>query len=545
MSSSTALAGAGVDAVSAGKYAEGIEKLTEALEGRSAPLWYLERSKAYLRTNQIDLALYDAEMALRIAFDRANRDQMMEAQLRRAITLFRMGRFADADVCAFWATRLSDGSRATEDDGQLGLTDENGDYSARAKHVQDTAKSKPEDGLATALNASSVRSKTASLRNQAFTWRIQALTQMENLPAGHYGRKVHLSVKYPELSQITSMKKAAEEASPAVVSGDNAASKSSTSPAPSHNTSGRDAWEGLWNRYRTMYMKHKIRCSFYQTETSLTVDIFLKNLSPEQIAIESRSRAIKISPKQGVSLGGLNGPIWLLLSGAITPEATKYNVKSMKIELVLQKQTPGKWQALRRENAGIVDNLSLSLDQFVPFDPFFSFITALGYQDVEELELPDFDEDQSAWYAALLGALQSKIESIQELGSLSSSKAERSDPSSHAVFSQSKNSVAEAKPSISATAQKSNAPAYPTSSKTGPKNWDHIVGTDDDENAKDSDVNAFFQSLYKDGDEDTRRAMMKSFIESNGTALSTSWNEAKGKTYETNAPDGAEVKKWE
>lgn len=38
---------------------------------------------------------------------------------------------------------------------------------------------------------------------------------------------------------------------------------------------------------------------------------------------------------------------------------------------------------------------------------------------------------------------------------------------------------------------------------------------------------------------------MKSFIESNGTALSTSWNDAKSKTYQTQPPDGVEAKKWE
>lgn len=39
--------------------------------------------------------------------------------------------------------------------------------------------------------------------------------------------------------------------------------------------------------------------------------------------------------------------------------------------------------------------------------------------------------------------------------------------------------------------------------------------------------------------------MMKSFVESNGTALSTSWSDAKGKTYQTQPPDGVEAKKWE
>lgn len=89
-----------------------------------------------------------------------------------------------------------------------------------------------------------------------------------------------------------------------------------------------------------------------------------------------------------------------------------------------------------------------------------------------------------------------------------------------------------------------SAPAYPTSSKKGATNWDKIDDGDDEDTEKNADVNSFFQQIYKDSDEDTKRAMMKSFIESNGTALSTSWNDAKGKTYQTQPPDGVEAKKW-
>jgi len=43
--------------------------------------------------------------------------------------------------------------------------------------------------------------------------------------------------------------------------------------------------------------------------------------------------------------------------------------------------------------------------------------------------------------------------------------------------------------------------------------------------------------VVQQGDEDTRRAMMKSFVESNGTVLSTNWKEVGSKPVEWKAPE--------
>ncbi|KAI1819006.1 SGS-domain-containing protein [Xylaria intraflava] len=541
MSSATALASAGVKAVAAGNYADGIENLTKALAAQDAPMWRLERSKAYLRTNEVDLALGDAEMALRIAYDRANRDQMIEAQLRRAITFFRMGLYADADVCAFWAAQLCAGAKAMEQDGQLTKVDGDGDYTPRAKEVQDAMQQPAEDRLAAAMNAGA-RSKSTSLRNQAFAWRLQALTQMENLPAGHNGRKLHVLVKYPERADISSPRNIKQDSSISAThkDGGTVGTGSSTTVVGPSAAETYNNWKNLWQQYRLMYMKHKIRCSFYQSETTLSIDIFLKNLSSDQITIDCKPRIIKICPNQGVSLGGLSCPVVLLLHNEISPAATKYTVKSMKIEVVLQKQTPGKWPNFRCDNAEIVDNLSSNSDQSVPFDQFNAFISALGCKEPGQLGLPDYDSDQSAWYAALLETLRSSMISYRGLDAPSAPDVEPSAPSFGATSSNTDGADTK-KPGAAAS---NRPPAYPTSSRKGPQNWDNIDDPDD-ENAKEGDVNKFFQDLYKGGNEDTKRAMMKSFVESNGTALSTSWSEAQGKTYQTSAPDGTEAKKWE
>lgn len=113
-------------------------------------------------------------------------------------------------------------------------------------------------------------------------------------------------------------------------------------------------------------------------------------------------------------------------------------------------------------------------------------------------------------------------------------------------------------PSGSSASPNTSGPAYPTSSKHGPKNWDKLAtdltkkpekdgkeaSVDYDSDDGGDPVNAFFKKLYKDATPETRRAMIKSYQESNGTALSTNWDEVSKGPVETSPPEGMEVKKW-
>lgn len=71
---------------------------------------------------------------------------------------------------------------------------------------------------------------------------------------------------------------------------------------------------------------------------------------------------------------------------------------------------------------------------------------------------------------------------------------------------------------------------YPSSSAKGRKDWSAVEREVKEMEGKgeleDGDpLNSFFKKIFSQGDEDTRRAMMKSFVESNGTVLSTNWSE--------------------
>ncbi|RYR56111.1 hypothetical protein Ahy_A05g021902 [Arachis hypogaea] len=94
-----------------------------------------------------------------------------------------------------------------------------------------------------------------------------------------------------------------------------------------------------------------------------------------------------------------------------------------------------------------------------------------------------------------------------------------------------------------------NRPTYPSSKPTR-VDWDKLeaqVKKEEKEEKLDGDaaLNKFFREIYQDADEDTRRAMRKSFVESNGTVLSTNWKEVGSKKVEGSPPDGMELKKWE
>ena len=88
------------------------------------------------------------------------------------------------------------------------------------------------------------------------------------------------------------------------------------------------------------------------------------------------------------------------------------------------------------------------------------------------------------------------------------------------------------------------------------KNWDTVTtkildsekpksSADDPNVSGDSTLNEFFQNLFSNADDDTKRAMMKSFQESGGTALSTNWEDVKKAPVPIKPPSGSESRKWE
>ncbi|KAI3933570.1 hypothetical protein MKX01_032675 [Papaver californicum] len=104
---------------------------------------------------------------------------------------------------------------------------------------------------------------------------------------------------------------------------------------------------------------------------------------------------------------------------------------------------------------------------------------------------------------------------------------------------------------LNAPSASQSIPSYPSSkSKLRPVDWDKLeaeVKKEEKEEKLEGDaaLNKLFSDIYRDADDDTKRAMRKSFLESNGTVLSTNWKEVGAKKVETSPPTGMELKKWE
>jgi hypothetical protein len=84
------------------------------------------------------------------------------------------------------------------------------------------------------------------------------------------------------------------------------------------------------------------------------------------------------------------------------------------------------------------------------------------------------------------------------------------------------------------------------------KDWNKIDAEitkelDEDKPQGEEALQSLFKDIYAKADDETRRAMNKSFQTSGGTVLSTNWGEVKEKKYEEErqAPKGMEWRTWE
>jgi suppressor of G2 allele of SKP1 len=113
--------------------------------------------------------------------------------------------------------------------------------------------------------------------------------------------------------------------------------------------------------------------------------------------------------------------------------------------------------------------------------------------------------------------------------------------------------VASSPPPVKAgpVTESSAAPAVAAAAAAPVKDWASLVADVEKEEQEvmrtaggDVALQALFRSIYEKADEDTRRAMAKSYVESGGTCLSTDWRDVGSRHVEVTPPDGMEARKF-
>ncbi|KAK4114765.1 SGS-domain-containing protein [Canariomyces notabilis] len=481
--SATTLAHKGCEAVKNKDWEAAIPLLDQALKSSDSPIWLLARAQAHQQLRNYDAALRDAALAFISATERGSgnaRKYMIDAQYRRSVVYYKLGRYADADCCAKWSMLLAEGRPAFEKDGVEKNVDENGNYTVTYEQGIADKQGQPIDSAYDRTyrrqvlgmvqeQSESVASKTGfeAEWKRAYAWRSQVLATLKTVPEDHSGRKVSVT-KFPDKpKQEMAEKKPEPKPESQVGDSDDDKPVEVKGPAP-----GTVPDEQL-----------KLRVDFYQTNQTVTVALFAKDVKKEDLQVNFfQNYQVQISPLPRaadpyVKPGDREAASTFILGGEIIPSASRWSVTPRKIELVLQKANAGlKWSTWGKEEIGLV---------------------AAGSDG-------DVQPENNATATA---------------------------------------AAAPAAPPAAPPAKPTNAPAYPTSSRSGPKDWEKLGEGEDELDEK--DVNYFFKQLYKGATPEQQRAMMKSFIESNGTALSTDWDDVKNRTVETVPPEGVEAKKWE
>ncbi|CAH0019750.1 unnamed protein product [Clonostachys rhizophaga] len=479
------LAQQGMAAVENRAWDEAITKLSVALEQSANPGWLIGRSKALVAVSRFREALEDADLAWHSAFQRNKRDLMIEAHYRRAVAYFRLGEFANADCCCVYSMRLAKGKSAVEkEDPVKDLKDEEGRWAVTAQQVKDeiaTDEFNQQSNSGSLVEATQAAGESVKQWRRASTFRLQAISRLQKLPEDDPARIATATLQPPKkaLAKLGGDDKK-KAASKA------AGSSAATAPAVAKPQVPADT---------------PVRLQDFQNDSTMSVTIFSKGVNKEKLQVEFLQKSVRLDPI--IYPSGDEKAFKLSLWGEIDTAASKYTVTPSKVELSLKKKSPGKWPQLKGEGN---------------------------------------DDEPSAEEKMAEAREKEILEHLKE----SRKKAMDEADEEAAEKEKEKAEVPTTAPVEEKEAEKapvaSSGPSYPTSSKSGPKNWDKIEGVDSDE--EEGDVNIFFKKLYKNATPEQQRAMMKSFTESNGTSLSTDWNDVKARKVETVPPDGVEAKKW-
>ncbi|KAK8866163.1 hypothetical protein IAR55_001314 [Kwoniella newhampshirensis] len=240
------------------------------------------------------------------------------------------------------------------------------------------------------------------------------------------------------------------------------------------------------------------RYDYYQTPEQLIVAVYVKGYGTptlkDEVKVDFQSNAVIITlpPLDGSDEAKRIAlePLW----ASIVPERSTIRVLSTKIELKLAKTSPLNWPTLLSDPSKPTPSSSSTMTP-----PVSNAMTT-------------------------------------------------SPPAEPEASSSTTRPSSESTPTDPEPATRKTVNSLSSSSK---KNWDKVIDDELDEGDPSKDPNAggdaalqkFFSQIYAGADDDTKRAMIKSFTESGGTTLSTDWSNIGKEQTPIRPPEGMEVRK--
>jgi suppressor of G2 allele of SKP1 len=94
----------------------------------------------------------------------------------------------------------------------------------------------------------------------------------------------------------------------------------------------------------------RIRHEWFQTETHVTVSIFIKNARKEDVSVDIEKKSLNVSVKNASS--GSEVQVDFDLADNVVPEDSKFEVLSTKIEIKMKKEKTARWKSLEDTGNG-------------------------------------------------------------------------------------------------------------------------------------------------------------------------------------------------
>ncbi|ERS95187.1 hypothetical protein HMPREF1624_08398 [Sporothrix schenckii ATCC 58251] len=507
--SATTLYDQGLKAAERKDFAAAVPLLTRAIEASGAthpnPAWLLTRARAEMGIQAYQDALEDADRAYQSALTRQSAQSarwLVQAQYRRAVALAALKRYADADACCVWSQQLAEGKKfrstggGNDNDGQddpddvRRNVDSEGRYQATPADLPKTLAHNPGHSAGSAT-ATAATAATAGGGNTLAGVLGQANSN-DSTKADWTQAYMWRGVVLRELQKLPLEdpgRKITVSRVPALPK-----KRAASAPAKAAPLSPAAAATATASSASTAPTPTpsppKLRVDMYQTPSTVNLTLYAKGVDAAALQVTATSATHIQLARLPAAVAGPAQTVTLALAGAIAAGAgaVETRVTPYKIELKVTKATAGeKW----------------------------------GHWG---------EQVQGAGGEAASGAKEAKANVPAETAT-----AETAAPAP---------APAPATATATATSTTTSGPAYPTSAKSGPKNWDKVADDNDDDDAANANVDDFFKKLYAGSTPEQQRAMMKSFTESNGTSLSTDWSTVGKGPVAVVPPDGVEAKKW-